>query len=116
MKDKKEKAEKKEAEAIVKEITPDERKRLRIEGIKKTAVPAFIGAVFAWLLLWTEDKIAGKPWYLIILLVVLVSYYIQRLLYPRIGVRVGEFKTSDWVYTWFIAVIYLWVFWTLLLN
>ena len=114
MKDKKE--EKKEAEAVAKILTPDERKRLLIEGIKKTAVPAFIGAAFALLFVQAADKIAGKPWYLVFLLVILVSYYIQRLLYPMIDVRIKEFQAKDWLYVEFLTIIYMLVFWTLLLN
>lgn len=114
MKDKKE--EKKEAEAVAKILTPDERKRLLIDGIKKTAVPAFIGAAFALLFVQTADQIAGKPWYLVFLLVIFVSYYIQRLLYPVINVRVKEFEAKDWLYVEFLTIIYLLVFWTLLLN
>lgn len=114
VKDKKE--EKKEAQAVAKTLTPDERKRVLIEGIKKTAAPAFIGAAFALLFVQTADKIAGKPWYLVFLLVIFVSYYIQRLLYPVINVRVKEFEAKDWLYVEFLTIIYLLVFWTLLLN
>lgn len=114
VKDKKE--EKKEAQPVAKILTPDERKKLLIEGIKKTAVPAFIGAALALLFVLTADKIAGKPWYLVLLLVVLVSYYIQRFLYPLIDIRVNEFEIKDWLYVEFFTIIYLLVFWTLLLN
>ncbi len=115
MKERTEKTEKKEAEQV-KVIKPDERKRLLIEGIKKTAVPAFIGAVFAVLFFWTGEKIAGKPWFLVLLLVVLISYYIQRLIYPSLGVKVKEFETKDWLYVEFFTIIFFLVFWTLLLN
>ena len=114
VKDKKE--EKKEAQAVAKILTPDERKRLLIYGIKKTAVPAFIGAGFALLFVQTADKIAGKPWYVVFLLVILVSYYIQRFLYPVINVQVKEFEMKDWLYVEFFTIIYMLVFWTLLLN
>ncbi len=108
--------EKKEKEPAVKVITPEERKRLLIEGIKKTIVPAFIGAIFAAVFVLTSEKIAGKPWLAVILLVVLVSYYVQRLLYPSLGVRVKEFETKDWLYVEFLTIIFLLVTWTLLLN
>ncbi len=114
VKDKKE--EKKEVQAVAKILTPDERKKLLIEGIKKTAVPAFIGAAFALLFVLTADKIAGKPWYLVLLLVIFVSYYIQRFLYPLIDIRVKDFEIKDWLYVEFLTIIYLLVFWTLLLN
>lgn len=97
-------------------ITPDERRRILIEGIKKTVLPAFISAAFALMFFVKFGDAKDVPWFSIILLVVLLSYYIQRFLYPLIGVRVKEFETKDWLYVEFLTVIYLLVFWTLLLN
>jgi hypothetical protein len=48
--------------------------------------------------------------------VVLVSYYIQKLAYPMLGVKVDEFETKDWFYVEFMTIIFLLVSWTLLLN
>ncbi|CAG0961386.1 hypothetical protein METP3_00848 [Methanosarcinales archaeon] len=98
-------------------ITPGEGKRLLIEGIKKTVAPAFIGVFFALLFLYQfgSAKI-GVSWFSVFLLVLLLSYYIQRLGYPLIGVRVKEFETKDWLYVELFTIIYFWVFWTLLLN
>ena len=98
MKEKIEKEEKKEAEPVVKVLTPGERKRLLIEGIKKTAVPAFIGAFFALILFMNFFDAKEKHWLYVLLLVVLVSYYMQKVAYPMIGVKVGEFETKDWLY------------------
>jgi hypothetical protein len=114
LKERKEKALKKAPEA--KGMTPDERKRLLREGIKKTAVPAFIAVAFALLFILTAEKITGRPWFLILLLVIFVSYYFQKIIYPYIGVRVNEFETKDWIYVHFLVIIYLLVFWTILLN
>ncbi|NJD78459.1 MAG: hypothetical protein FIB08_15425 [Candidatus Methanoperedens sp.] len=99
-----------------KTITPEERKRLQIEGIKKTVVPAFIGSGFAFLFFWMQDKITGKPWYSVFLLVGLVSYGIQKLLYPSLGVKVEEFKTMDWLGGEFLTIVFLLIVWILLLN
>ncbi|MCZ7393328.1 MAG: hypothetical protein ABOK23_01635 [Candidatus Methanoperedens sp.] len=109
-------AEKEKTEPEPKTQTPDERKRLLIEGIKKTVLPAFISAAFALLFFLKFRDASGISWVSIILLVVLLSYYIQRLLYPLIGVRVKEFEAKDWLYVEFLIIIYLLVFWTLLLN
>ncbi len=116
MKEKIEKEEKKEAEAVVKVLAPDERKRLLIEGIKKTAVPAFIGAFFAVVLFLNFYDAKDKHWLYVFLLVVLVSYYVQRLVYPKLGVNVSEFGTKDWLYVELMTIIFLLVSWTLLLN
>jgi len=116
MKEKMEKDEKKEAEPVVKVITPAERKRLLIEGIKKTAVPAFMGAFFAVVLFMNFYDAQDKHWLYVLLLVVLVSYYIQKLVYPLLGVKVSEFETKDWLYVESMTIIFLLVSWTLLLN
>ena len=116
MKEKIEKEEKKETEPVVKVLTPGERKRLLIEGIKKTAVPAFIGAFFAIILFMNFFDAKEKHWLYVLLLVVLVSYYMQKVAYPMIGVKVSEFETKDWLYVEFMTIIFLLVSWTLLLN
>ena len=97
-------------------ITPDEGKRLLIEGIKKTVAPAFISVFFALLFLYKFGNASDISWFSVFLLVMLLSYYIQRLGYPLIGVRVKEFETKDWLYVELFTIIYFWVFWTLLLN
>lgn len=106
----------KKSEPEPKTITPDERRRILIEGIKKTVLPAFISAAFALMFFVKFGDAKDVPWFSILLLVVLLSYYIQRFLYPLIGVRVKEFETKDWLYVEFLIIIYLLVFWTLLLN
>ncbi|MFA4936062.1 MAG: hypothetical protein WC568_09525 [Candidatus Methanoperedens sp.] len=112
-----EKEKKPEPEPAVKTITPDERKRVLIEGIKKTVAPAFISAAFALMFfLKFGDAKEGVSWFSALLLVVLLSYYIQRFLYHLIGVRVKEFETKDWLYVEFLTIIYFLVFWMLLLN
>jgi len=112
---KKEEVEKKE-EPVVKPITPDERKRTLIEGIKKTVFPSFIGAAFALLFFLRFGAATEISWFLVVILVVFGSYYIQRFAYPPLGVRVKEFETKDWLYVEFLTVIFLLVFWVLLLN
>jgi Na+/glutamate symporter len=109
---------KKEIEVIAK--TPAEKKRLLIEAIKKTVAPAFISILFAFLINYKFGSASGEafrlPWFYVFLLVILVSYYIQKLAYPAIGVQVKNFETKDWLYVEFLVVIFFWVFWTLLLN
>jgi len=104
----------KEIEVIAK--TPAEKKRLLIEGIKKTVAPAFISVFFALIFVYKFGDATGIAWFSVFLLVILVSYYIQKLVYPTIGVQVKDFETKDWLYVEFLVVIYFWVFWVLLLN
>ena len=116
MKEKIEKDDKKEAEPVVKVLTPGDRKRLLIEGIKKTAVPAFMGTFFSIVLFMNFYDAKDKQWLYVLLLVVLVSYYVQKLVYPMLGVKVSEFETKDWLYVEIMTIIFLLVSWTLLLN
>jgi hypothetical protein len=116
MKEKIEKDETKEDGPLVKILTPDERKKQLIEGIKKTAFPAFIGVFFAIILFMNFYDAKEKNWLYILLLVVLVSYYIQKFTYPLLGLKVDEFETKDWFYVEFMTIIFLLVSWTLLLN
>lgn len=116
MKEKIETDDKKEAEPTVKVLTPGDRKRLLIEGIKKTTIPAFMGAFFAVVLFMNFYDAEDKHWLYVLLLVVLVSYYVQKLLYPVLGVKVSEFEIKDWLYVELMTIIFLLVSWTLLLN
>lgn len=116
MKKEKSKKEKKAEAEPVKSLTSDERKQILVEGIKKTVVPAFIAVIFAIVLFLRFGDAFGLPWFSVLLLVVLISYYIQKLIYPFLGVRVGEFEKKDWFYVEFMVIIFLMVVWTFLLN
>lgn len=108
--------EKKIEKPVVKITTPEERKQRFIEGIKKTVLPAFISVAFAILFFVKFGFAKDVSWFPVVLLVILLSYYIQKGLYPLIGVRVKEFETKDWLYVEFLVIIYFWVIWILLLN
>jgi hypothetical protein len=101
---------------VAKSATPEERKQKFIEGIKKTVLPAFISAAFAISFFVKFGYARDVSWFSVVLLVLLLSYYIQRGIYPLIGVKVKEFETKDWLYVEFLIVIYFWVIWILLLN
>ena len=111
-----EKEKKIEKVPVAKSATPEERKQRFIEGIKKTVLPAFISAAFAVLFFVKFGDAKDVSWFSVVLLVLLLSYYIQRGIYPLIGVRVKEFETKDWLYVEFLVIIYFWVIWILLLN
>lgn len=103
-------------EAPVKKQTPEERKQVLVDGIKKTVMSSFIGAVFALLIYLNFGDASEKSWFAVIMLVVILSYYLQKLVYPLIGVKVKEFEIKDWIYVEFLIIIFLMVVWTLLLN
>jgi hypothetical protein len=101
---------------VVKSTTPEERKQKFIEGIKKTVLPAFISAAFAILFFVKFGFAKDVSWFSVVLLILLISYYIQRGIYPLIGVKVKEFEIKDWLYVEFLVIVYFWVIWILLLN
>lgn len=93
-----------------------DRKQRNIADIIKTAVPLFTGALFGAALYATLGTAEGKTWYLVILLIVLVSYYILRFFYPIIKINVSEFEAKDWLYAEFMILFSCLMVWTLLLN
>lgn len=110
------KAKKVVKEIKIPEITQEERKRMQIDGIKKTIVPAILGTFWGVLFFWVLGSGQDKNWFSVLLLMVLLSYYIQKLVYPRIGVEVREFEKKDWLYVEFLTLNFCLVVWTLLLN
>lgn len=102
--------------APVVEKTSEEKKKNHIDGIIKTIVPALIGTL-AGFFCYSQLKDGTQfPWLSILLLVIIFSYYAQRLLYPLIRIDVKEFGNKDWLYVEFITVDFWLVVWTLLLN
>ena len=97
------------------EKTPEEKKKIYIDGIKKRLVPSLI-ATFAGVLRLNLGYGKGLPWLSIMLFVIIFSYYAQRLVYPLIGVDVKEFGIKDWFYVEFITIDLWLVVWTLLIN
>ncbi len=98
------------------EKTSDEKKKIYKDGIIKTIVPAVIGTAagfFCFLQLRSGTEI---PWLSVMLFVIILSYYAQRLAYPIIGIDIKEFGNKDWFYVEFITIDFWLVVWTLLLN
>ncbi|HII06063.1 MAG TPA: hypothetical protein HA349_01730 [Methanotrichaceae archaeon] len=101
-----------------------ERKKARADGIIMTMYPAVLGVIFGFVSLQLfgagvpEEGSMGMtyPWYFVMTLVVVVTFYVQKFTYPYLNIKVEEFKTKDWLYVEFIAVDLWLVTWTLLLN
>jgi hypothetical protein len=102
--------------ASVVEKTPEEKKKNYIDGIIKTIVPALIGTFAGFFCFYQLKDGTEFPWISIMLLVIIFSYYAQRIIYPLIKIEVKEFGTKDWLYVEFITVDFWLVVWTLLLN
>ncbi|MFP4654154.1 MAG: hypothetical protein ACLFMM_00475 [Methanohalobium sp.] len=98
------------------EKTPEQRRKDRVEGIIKTAVASILGiiaGVVAFLVLGTGTD---TRWYAIIVIIAIVTYYVQRVIYPQINIDIKEFGIKDWFYVEFLVVDFALVTWVLMLN
>ncbi|NPV63388.1 MAG: hypothetical protein HPY61_12325 [Methanotrichaceae archaeon] len=93
-----------------------EDRRDRMDGIIKTVYPSVLGVIAAFACFYSPDMILQLPWHSVVLLVVAVTFVIQKLTYPFLNIDVASFQTKDWFYVEFIAVDLWLVGWTLLLN
>jgi hypothetical protein len=105
-------------EPVAVEPSPEEREKLRVEGIKKTVIPGIIGiaagvALFSLIGDGTEQR---AVWFSIIFIMLAFAYYLQRIIYPLIGVNPRSFGKKDWFYVEFIVLDFALVCWTILLN
>ncbi|MCK4938435.1 MAG: hypothetical protein KAR85_07515 [Methanosarcinales archaeon] len=98
------------------EKTQEEKRKLHKEGIIKTVVPALLGTAVGFFCFYSLGDGTDFPWFSIMVFVIIISYYAQRLVYPLIGLDLKEFGKKDWFYVEFMAVIFWLVIWTLLLN
>jgi hypothetical protein len=98
--------------------TPAEKRQARIDGIKKTMYASLLGVLAGFICYFTLGMGTATtiPWHFVMIVLVLVTYYIQKLTYPLMGIDSAAFGGKDWFYVEFL-VIDLWlVTWTLLLN
>ncbi|WP_462271977.1 EMC6-like membrane protein [Methanohalophilus sp.] len=111
-----EKASAAEVATATKVMTPEEKRAAHVEGIVKTAVAAFIG-IFAGIMAFNVLGIgADSKWYAVLVIVAILAYYAQRLIFPKINIDTKEFGMKDWFYVEFIVIDFCLVTWTLLLN
>lgn len=111
-----ESAETTEKKSFTKQMTPEEKQKAHREGIIKTIVASILG-ILAGLIMFSqygsgEDRI----WYVILVIVIGITYYVQKLIYPPLKINVKEFKFKDWLYVEFIVIDFFLVTWTLFLN
>ncbi len=99
-------------------ITAEEKEKKRVEGIKKTIIPGVIGVIAgAVFFILIGDGTGHKSiWFTILFVLLVFSYYLQRLIYPAAGINAREFGKKDWFYVEFIVLDFFLVSWTLLLN
>jgi hypothetical protein len=91
--------------------------KIQIDGIKKTIYPSLLGVLAGFACYYAPAAAIGQlPWHFVLLMVIAVTYFVQRLTYPFINIDVLEFKGKDWFYVEFMVVDLWLVTWTILLN
>lgn len=93
-----------------------ERRKDRIDGIIKTVFPSVLGVLAGFACFYSASAISQLPWHFVFLVVILVTYIIQKFAYPFMKIDVTDFQVKDWFYVEFMAIDLWLVTWTLLLN
>lgn len=99
-----------------KQKSADEKRKDRIDGIIKTVFPSFLGVLAGFACFYGSSAISQLPWHFVILVVILVTYIIQKFAYPFLKIDVVGFQGKDWFYVEFMAIDLWLVTWTILLN
>ncbi|WP_410507367.1 hypothetical protein RSJ42_11135 [Methanosarcina hadiensis] len=105
-----------EKKSFIKEMTPEEKQKAHREGIIKTIVSSILGILAGVIMFAQYGTGTERIWYVILMIVIGVTYYAQKLIYPQLKIDVKEFKFKDWFYVEFIVIDFFLVTWTLLLN
>jgi TRAP-type uncharacterized transport system fused permease subunit len=105
-----------EKKVIIKEKTPEEKEKAYKEGIIKTIVASVLGIATGFSIFSLYGSGEDRMWYAVLMIVIGLTYFIQKLIYPQFKIDVKEFKMKDWLYVEFIVIDFFLVTWTLLLN
>lgn len=97
-------------------MTPEEKQKAHREGIIKTIVSAILGIIAGFIMFNLYGTGEDRIWYVILMIVIGVTYYAQKLIYIPLKIDTKEFKFKDWFYVEFIVIDFFLVTWTLLLN
>ncbi|GLI13474.1 hypothetical protein MTHERMMSTA1_06000 [Methanosarcina thermophila MST-A1] len=105
-----------EKKSFIKERTPEEKRKEHRDGIIKTVVSAVLGIIAGVICFSLYGTGEDRQWYAILMIVIGLTYFIQKLIYPPIKIDIKEFKFKDWFYVEFVIIDFFLVTWTLLLN
>lgn len=105
-----------EKKSFIKERTPEEKRKEHRDGIIKTVVAAVLGIIAGVICFSLYGTGEDRQWYAILMIVIGLTYFIQKFIYPQINIDIKEFKFKDWFYVEFIILDFFLVTWTLLLN
>ncbi|AKB79539.1 hypothetical protein MSHOH_3056 [Methanosarcina horonobensis HB-1 = JCM 15518] len=105
-----------EKKSFTKQKTPEEKQKAHREGIIKTIVASILGILAGFIVFSQYGTGEDRIWYAILMIVIGITYYAQKLIYIPLKIDTKEFKFKDWFYVEFIVVDFFLVTWTLLLN
>jgi len=87
-----------------------------MDGIIKTIIAAVLGVIFGVVMFSQYGTGEDRIWYAILMIVIGITYYVQKLIYIPLKIDTKEFKAKDWLFVEFIVIDFFLVTWTLLLN
>lgn len=95
-----------------------ERRKEQIDGILKTVYPSALGVILGFASYYATASINqyNLPWHFVLLVVLSITYIIQKFTYPLLGINSTAFQAKDWFYVEFMAIDLWLVTWTFLLN
>ncbi len=105
-----------EKKSFIKEMSPEEKQKAHRDGIIKTIVAAILGIAAGFIVFYQYGTGEDRIWYALLTIVFVLTYYLQRLIYPQFQIDPKAFKFKDWFYVEFIVLDFFLVTWTLLLN
>ena len=108
------------------EQTPEEKKKAYIQSLTRTAVASLMGVlagIACYLILGAAVPAEGETapllyaWFIILPLVLIFTYYIQRrLLLPVLRMDMKSLTWKSWFGIMFLVFVYCLITWTFLLN
>ncbi|HNX40166.1 MAG TPA: hypothetical protein PKK11_06245 [Methanothrix sp.] len=102
--------------AKVKPRSAAEKRKDRMDGIVKTVYSSLLGAIAGFACYYNAEALAPFPWHTVMILVIFVTFLIQKHTYGLLKIDANAFKTKDWLYVEFMVVDLWLVVWTILLN
>jgi hypothetical protein len=98
----------------IKTPTKDERIAFHIRGVKMVLLPSLLGAlagIISYLLFYNNEPVR-----LYSLIVLVLAIYVQKFIFPPLGIDSKRFGFKDWFFLSFMTFCFWFVAWTLLLN
>lgn len=97
----------------IKTPTKEERIAQHMRGIKMAVVPSILG-IAAGLL--SSPIVLSPENQSFSFLILAIAIYVQKFMFPAIGIKSSEFGFKDWFFLSFMTLAYWYLTWTLILN